>query len=124
MTQTFIAFFFTSLFKADGDSLAEVLKGMKVGLLIGTEGRTDDALPREVFDAAVVVEETIVLHKFKDIATSFAMLIGIIYCMNLEYPRDLKYSFEFLQKVVMKIQPEQASARVHGFRNKLLRFKL
>ncbi|CAL8406512.1 unnamed protein product [Arctogadus glacialis] len=59
-----------------------------------------------------------------DVPSSFTMLLGIIYCVNLEYPRAMKYSFEFLQRVVMKIKPDEASARVHGVRNKLLRYKL
>ncbi|KAA0708080.1 hypothetical protein E1301_Tti018750 [Triplophysa tibetana] len=109
---------------AHGETLAAAMEGMQLGLLIGYEGDNQDAFPREVFNVAVVVEETAVLHNFKDVPSSFAMLLGIIYCDNLEYPRAMKYSFEFLQRVVMKIKPDQASARVHGIRNKLLRYNL
>ncbi|KAA0714541.1 hypothetical protein E1301_Tti023441 [Triplophysa tibetana] len=109
---------------AHGETLAAAMEGMQLGLLIGYEGDNQDAFPREVFNVAVVVEETVVLHNFKDVPSSFAMLLGIIYCVNLEYPRAMKYSFEFLQRVVMKIKPDQASARVHGIRNKLLRYNL
>ena len=100
------------------------MKGMQIGLLIGYEGERQDAFPCEIFNVAVVVEETIVLHNINDVPCSFAMLLGIIYCVNLEYPRAMKYSFEFLQRVVMEIKPDQATARVHGLRNKLLRYKL
>ncbi|XP_039528737.1 uncharacterized protein LOC120479933 isoform X1 [Pimephales promelas] len=109
---------------AHGETLAEAMEGMQLGLLIGYEGDNQDAFPHEIFNVAVVVEETVVLHNFKDVPSSFAMLLGIIYCVNLEYPQAMKYSFEFLQRVVMKIKPDQASARVHGIRNKLLRYKL
>ena len=111
------------LFKAHGETLAEAMKGMQLGLLIGYEGDNQGAFPCEVFNVAVVVEESVVLHNL-DVSSSFAMLLGIIYCVNLEYPRAMKYSFEFLQRVVMKIKPDQASARVHSFRNKLLRYEL
>uniref|UniRef100_A0A3Q2CZC9 PB1 domain-containing protein n=1 Tax=Cyprinodon variegatus TaxID=28743 RepID=A0A3Q2CZC9_CYPVA len=49
------------------------------------------------FDVAAVVEETIVLHNVKDVAHSFAMLMGVIYCVNLKYPEAMKYSFEILR---------------------------
>uniref|UniRef100_A0A3Q3VKP5 Uncharacterized protein n=1 Tax=Mola mola TaxID=94237 RepID=A0A3Q3VKP5_MOLML len=40
----------------------------------------------ELFDeAAVVVEEKIILHVIRDVPTSFAMLLCAIYCLNLEY---------------------------------------
>ncbi|XP_017540982.1 uncharacterized protein LOC108413126 isoform X1 [Pygocentrus nattereri] len=111
---------------AHGETLDVAMKGMQVGLLIGHEGALQDAFPWDIFSVAVVVEETIVLHyyKLKDVACSFAMLMGIIYCVNLEYPQAMKYSFEFLQRVVMKVKPDQASARIHGLRNKLLKYKL
>lgn len=99
------------------------MKGMQLGLLIGCGG-VQQAIPHEIFDVAVVVKETIVLHNFKDVAQSFAMLLGIIYCVNLKYPDTMKYTFEFLQRVLMNIKPDQASARVHGLRNRLLRYKM
>ncbi|CAG6018069.1 unnamed protein product [Menidia menidia] len=92
---------------------------MQLGLLIGCEGGKGDAIPHDVFDMAVVVEETIVFHIVKDVAHCFAMLMGVIYSVNLKYPEAMKYSFEFIQKVVMKIKAEQALAQVHGLRNRI-----
>ncbi|KAK1887355.1 Solute-binding protein [Dissostichus eleginoides] len=103
---------------AHGDTLEEAMKGMRVGLLIGYEGERD-AFPQQIFNVAVVVEETIVLHNLKDVACGLAKLLGIMYSLNLQYPLEMKYSFEFLQRVVMKIQSDQASAKVHGLQNKL-----
>uniref|UniRef100_A0A667XBA7 Uncharacterized protein n=1 Tax=Myripristis murdjan TaxID=586833 RepID=A0A667XBA7_9TELE len=97
------------LFKAHVEILEEAIKGMQLGLLIGYDGGEQSAIPHEVFDVAVVVEETIVLHNIKDVAHSFAMLMGVIYCVNLEYPDAMKHSFEFLQRVVMKIKPDQGT---------------
>ncbi|XP_034093448.1 uncharacterized protein LOC117560625 isoform X2 [Gymnodraco acuticeps] len=105
---------------AHGDTLEEAMKGMQVGLLIGYEGERD-AFPQQIFNVAVVVEETIVFHNLKDVACGFAMLLGLIYCLNLQYPLEMKFSFEFLQRVVLKIQPDQASAKIQGLKNKLAR---
>ena len=69
------------------------MEGMQVGLLIGHEGILQDAFTRENFGVAVVVEETIVLHSLKDVPCSFAMLMGISFCVNLEYPQAVKYCF-------------------------------
>uniref|UniRef100_A0A8C6SFD5 Uncharacterized protein n=1 Tax=Neogobius melanostomus TaxID=47308 RepID=A0A8C6SFD5_9GOBI len=86
---------------------------MELGLLIAYE-EEQDAVPHQVFDVAVVVEESIVIRHEKSVACGVAMLMGVIYAVNLEYPSAMKYTFEFLQKVVVKIKPEQASARIHG----------
>ncbi|XP_076848035.1 uncharacterized protein LOC143519518 isoform X1 [Brachyhypopomus gauderio] len=107
-----------------GETLDVLMKGKCVGILIGHEGVLHDAFLHEIINVAVVVEEAVVLHEIRDVPTGFAMLMGTIYCLNLQYPHKMKYSFEFLQKVVMKMNPDQCSARVHGLRNKLLRFCL
>ncbi|KAJ4919050.1 hypothetical protein JOQ06_021804, partial [Pogonophryne albipinna] len=109
---------------AHGETLDVILKGMQVGLLIGHEGPLLDSFPLEVFNVAVVVEEKIILHDLRDVPTGFAMLMGAIYCLNPEYPHNMKYSFELFQKVIMTIKPDQCSARIHGLRNKLLRYDL
>ena len=110
--------------QAHGETLDVIMAGKEVGLLIGHEGPLQDAFPLDVFNVAVVAEEKIILHDIGDVPTAFAMLLGAIYCLNLEYPRNMRYTFEFLQKVIMSIKPDQCSARVHGLRNKLLRYRL
>uniref|UniRef100_A0A8C6SM87 Uncharacterized protein n=2 Tax=Neogobius melanostomus TaxID=47308 RepID=A0A8C6SM87_9GOBI len=90
------------------------LKGMELGLLIAYE-EEQDAVPHHI---------SIVIRHEKSVACGVAMLMGVIYAVNLEYPSAMKYTFEFLQKVVMKIKPEQASARIHGLRNKILRYNM
>lgn len=100
------------------------MRGMQVGILIGHEGPLDDAFPLKIFYVAVVVEEKIILHQLGDVPTGFAILMGTIYCLNLEYPRSMRYSFDFFQKVIMNFQPDQCSARIHGLRNKLLKYRM
>lgn len=107
-----------------GETLDAIMRGMQVGLLIGHEGPLQDAFPLDVLNVAVVVEENIILHSIRDVPTGFAMLLGTIYCLNLEYPRNMRYTFEMLQKVIMNIKADQCSARVHGLRNKLLRYRM
>ena len=102
--------------QAHGETLDVIMAGMEVGLLIGHEGLLQDAFPLDVFNVAVVAEEKIILHDIRDVPTAFAMLLGAIYCLNLEYLRNMRYTFEFLQKVIMSIKPDQCSARVYGLK--------
>ncbi|XP_014853147.1 PREDICTED: uncharacterized protein LOC106924119 isoform X2 [Poecilia mexicana] len=82
---------------AHADFLDDAMKGMQVDLLIACEGGEQGAIPHQVFNVGVVVEETIVLHNIKDVTLGFVTLMVVIYCVNLKYPEDMKYSFEFLQ---------------------------
>ncbi|XP_049460068.1 uncharacterized protein LOC125905844 [Epinephelus fuscoguttatus] len=46
---------------AHAENLDEAIKGLQLGILIGYEGK-QGAIPHKIFNVAVVVEETIVLH--------------------------------------------------------------
>ena len=72
-----------------------------------------------VQNIAVVVEEHIVLQDLPDIPTAVAFLFGLIYALNLEYPKELRYTFETIQKVFMGLGTD-LSARVRTLQNKLL----
>lgn len=70
---------------------------------------------------AVVLEEKIVLDEVSDLPTAFPLLFGLIYALNMDYPKELKYTFEAIQKVFMSLHPK-CSARVQSFKNKLLQY--
>ena len=68
------------LFKSHAENLDDAMKGMQLRILIGYEGE-QWAIPNEIFNVAVVVEEAIVVPNIKDMAHGFAMLMGVIYCV-------------------------------------------
>ena len=86
---------------------------MNVGIVLVKEG--EDHL-----DISVVLEEQIVLHGIKDYSHVVAMLLGLLYALNIGYPKELQYIIKVIQKVLMNIGGEHCSARVHGLRNKIL----
>ena len=72
-----------------------------------------------VQNIAVIIEEHIVLQDLPDIPTAVACLFGLIYALNLQYPKELRYTFETIQKVFMGLGTD-LSARVRSLQNKLL----
>lgn len=88
-------------------------KGMKVGIVMGKEGE-------DVIDMSVVLEESVVMFDLKDIPSAIAMLMGLFFALNINYPKELRYTFEVIQKVLMNIGGGQCSSDVHGLRNRLL----
>ncbi|XP_049900262.1 uncharacterized protein LOC126390144 isoform X2 [Epinephelus moara] len=102
----------------DTDPEEEQTKGLTVGILT-VLGEDNSAAPKSVVSVAVVVEEEIVLQDLPDLPTAFAYLFGLIYALNLKYPKDLRYTFETVQKVFMELGTD-LSARVKSLKNKLL----
>ncbi|XP_048879276.1 uncharacterized protein LOC125747811 [Brienomyrus brachyistius] len=49
-------------------------------------------------DVGIVIEGVEVLHDLGDVTSACALLMGVIYALNLSYPMELKAFFEVLQK--------------------------
>lgn len=62
-------------------------------------------------DVGIIVEGVQVLSGLKDVATACALLFGIIYDLNLSYPTDPRYTFEFIQKILMELDTHRLSTK-------------
>ena len=71
-------------------------------------------------DISIIVEGVQVLHELKDVTTACALLFGIIYDLTLSYPTDLRYTFEFIQKILMELDTHMLSTKIQVLKNKLL----
>lgn len=63
--------------------------------------------------------ETIVLKDIPDTPTALAYLFGLLYSLNMEFPKDIRYTFETIQHIFMEMSTN-CSQRVRSFKTKLL----
>uniref|UniRef100_A0A0F8BBY8 Uncharacterized protein n=1 Tax=Larimichthys crocea TaxID=215358 RepID=A0A0F8BBY8_LARCR len=50
-------------------------------------------------DVGIVIEGVEVLHELTSVASARALLLGLIYALNLAYPKPFRFTFEVLQKI-------------------------
>ncbi len=70
-------------------------------------------------DIGIIIKGVEVLGDLGDVANGCAILLGLIYSLNLSYPKDLRYTFEFIQKVLMQLDSNKLSNKVKVLKNKL-----
>lgn len=71
-------------------------------------------------DIGVLIEGVEVLSGLGNIAMACALLFGLIYCLNLNYPAELKRTFEVLQKILLNMDGQRLSSKAQFLKNKLL----
>ncbi|KAI4901189.1 hypothetical protein NFI96_030486 [Prochilodus magdalenae] len=97
----------------------DVIKGMTIGILAVVED-VKEPLPAIYSDVVLVMEEHAILRKLGDVPNAFMNLMGLLYALNMNYPKDLRYTFEVIRRLFMGIGIESCTARVHTLKNKLL----
>ncbi|KAF6737346.1 hypothetical protein FQA47_008563 [Oryzias melastigma] len=94
---------------------AETVIGISVILHEGAE-------PGEnVENVSIILEGIEVMSELDNVPFAVAMLLGIIYTMNLNYPQELKYFFEVLQKIFLELDGSKLSNKVQVLKTLLSR---
>lgn len=68
--------------------------------------------------ATNVVEGTKIMEG-KNIPGCCALLMAIIYALNLSHPKELKCTFEMFQKLLLELDGLKASAKVMSLKNSI-----
>lgn len=75
----------------------------------------------------ICVEQTLINDGTNDIVQAFCQCFALYYVLNLKYPANFSMTFEFIQRHLLKINPEEgsktskSSLKTHSILNKVLR---
>ncbi|XP_056444323.1 uncharacterized protein LOC130380918 [Gadus chalcogrammus] len=78
--------------------------------------RDAQALPQDI---GIILEGQQVLSELPSVANAVAILMGLLYALNLEYPKTLKLTFEYIQKVLMELDPKGMTNKVRRLYDQL-----
>ncbi|XP_037394262.1 uncharacterized protein LOC108411621 [Pygocentrus nattereri] len=108
-----------NLDEQETDAEDHYTKDVQIGILSVMKDNVAAAtsLPK-VTNIAIILKEAVVLRDIVDLPTAFAYLFGLLYAINMEYPQELKYTFEAIQKIFRDLGGS-CSARVQSLKIKL-----
>ena len=69
---------------------------------------------------AVILEGDLVLDDLSSYPEAFCLLFGLVYALHLDYPRSMRYSFEFIQKILLDIGQNKLSPKMQTLKNALM----
>ncbi|CAI5674046.1 uncharacterized protein LOC109194394 isoform X4 [Oreochromis niloticus] len=101
--------------KSIATAIAETVFGICV---IRSEGAEPGDDPQDVM---IVLEGVEVMGELGNVAFAVAMLLGLVYSLNLSYPPELRYTFEVLQKILMELDAHKLSNKVQVLKTLLSR---
>ncbi|XP_056336527.1 uncharacterized protein LOC130247306 isoform X3 [Danio aesculapii] len=104
----------------DTDLEETYTRGVNLAILEVMEDDLSQATKRCI-NFGIILEETVVMDDLPDFSTAFMVLFGLLYALNIEYPKGLKYTFEAVQNIFVGLGVKSTN-RVQSLKNKLFTF--
>uniref|UniRef100_A0A3P8TRC5 Uncharacterized protein n=1 Tax=Amphiprion percula TaxID=161767 RepID=A0A3P8TRC5_AMPPE len=70
-------------------------------------------------DVRIILEGVTELDELTNVPFAVAVLLALVYALNLSYPLELKYTNKALQKIIMELQGNKLSAKVQTLKTLL-----
>lgn len=67
----------------------------------------------------IILEGQVVMDKMQDLPQAICLLFGLIYALDLNYPKSLAITFDFIQRVLMSMGQNALKPRVQSLANQL-----
>ncbi|KAK0145985.1 hypothetical protein N1851_015081 [Merluccius polli] len=101
----------------DTENLEELEQLVMAIIVTPKPGASTSNSPKNI---GIVIEGVEVITGLGDIARACSVLLGLTYALNLDYPTQLKYTFEVFQKLFLELDDSKLSNKVQSLKSKLL----
>ncbi|KAJ8375567.1 hypothetical protein SKAU_G00061470 [Synaphobranchus kaupii] len=101
---------------SQGDQAEQELQSTIMAIFIIRE---DKSLLHKPKDIGIVIDGVEVLNELPSVPAAVAMLFGLIYALNMEYPKGFKFTFEAIQKILMELGSNKMSSKINRLSSEL-----
>lgn len=78
-----------------------------------------DVLHLQPSSIAIILEGTIVMDDIESHDLALCLVFGLIYALHLDYPKTLKNTFEFIQRVMLSLGVGNLKPKLQSLKNAL-----
>ncbi|XP_042578887.1 uncharacterized protein LOC122137191 [Cyprinus carpio] len=100
----------------DTENLEELEQVIMAITVTPKPGASTSNSPKNI---GIVIEGMEVITGLGDIARACSVLLGLTYALNLDYPRQLKYTFKVFQKLFLELDDSKLSNKVQSLKSNL-----
>ncbi|KAK3530286.1 hypothetical protein QTP86_022418 [Hemibagrus guttatus] len=104
----------------DTDEEEAYVRGVKLCILEVMEDDISPSAKAKCVNRGIIVEGTLVMEDIPNFPTAFMVLFGLLYALNIAYPKGLKYTFEAVQDIFVGLG-EKCTNKVQSLKNKLFK---
>lgn len=79
-----------------------------------------DSLHLQSSGTAIILEGRVVMDDLDNLPSAMCLLFGLTYALNLEYPQQLKNTFDFIQRVLLSLGHKSLKPKIQSLKNILM----
>ena len=83
--------------------------------------RENESFLHQPKDIGIVSDVVEVLNELPSVSAAVAMLFGLMYVLNMEYPKGFTFTFEALQKILLELGSNKMSSKIRQLNGELHR---
>lgn len=68
---------------------------------------------------SIVLEDQVIISDLRSWPDAVLLLFGLLYILNVNYPKGMVSTFDFIQKVFLKLDEGQMAPKLLNLRNEL-----
>ncbi|KAM9318835.1 uncharacterized protein KZ484_023145 isoform 2-T2 [Pholidichthys leucotaenia] len=111
--------FFKTCFDCDDPGMSHIPIGILT--VVPEDGQISlDSLHLQSSGTAIILEGRIVMYDLENLPHAMCLLFGLTYALNLEYPQQLKYTFDFIQRVLLSLGHKSLKPKIQSLKNLLM----
>ncbi|XP_037637667.1 uncharacterized protein LOC119495352 [Sebastes umbrosus] len=110
--------FYRAGFDADDD---DSFRHIEIGILqVEPEGAAvASSLHLSPTSLKVIIEGEVVMDNIKDLPKAMCLLFGLSYALHLNYHKSMKFTFQFIQQVLLTLGHSELKPRLQTLKNQL-----
>lgn len=101
-----------------------VWTNVSFGLLTVIEDDGTPARPNLIYmepvSTAIIIEGSLVMDDLKSLPEAFCLLFGLSYALNLDYPKTMKNTLNFVQRLLLGLGQNKLTPKLQSLKNLLL----
>jgi len=112
-------YFFIFLKEEDLDDPGVLSGPVALVSVVGNDESEDASL--QPLSISIVLEDEVVVSNLQSWPDAVMVLFGLLYALHLSYPKGMVQTFEFIQKLLLKVDDVKLKPKLLALKNELLR---
>lgn len=87
--------------------------------IVAVSTPAESATPPTPASFKIVIDGVVVMEDLSDLPNALCIMFGLIYALHLNYPKCMRYTFLFIQQILLMLKADELKPKLQSLKNDL-----